>query len=107
MAQRLLRRLADDEGGSPASSGASPRYLGRLPIAEFVPMSAALRAAILDHADAADLQNTAAKCDGYSSLRDSADSLVAQQLTTDEEVQRVLGIRKNEPQMNIDSEKLV
>ena len=38
-----------------------------------------------------ELQQVAAKEDDYSSLRDSADSLVAQHLTDDAEVQRVLG----------------
>jgi general secretion pathway protein E len=99
MAQRLLRRLAGDEEGLAASSRSQmsrelplePRYRRRLPIAEFVGMSAELRAGILNHADAAALQQIAAKLEGYSSLRDSADSLVAQQLTTAEEVWRVLG----------------
>jgi general secretion pathway protein E len=99
MAQRLLRRLADNEGGLPASSKSQmsselpsvTKYRGRLPIAEFLGISPELRAGILDHADAAALQKIAAKLEGYSSLRDSADSLVAQHLTTAEEVERVLG----------------
>jgi type II secretory ATPase GspE/PulE/Tfp pilus assembly ATPase PilB-like protein len=96
MAQRLLRRLADDQGGLPAASrlpqsSMPSRYRGRTPIAEFVKMTPALRAAILDHADADALQKIAAKTEGYLSLRDSADSLVAQQLTDAEELQRVLG----------------
>ena len=83
LAQRLLRRLNTDD--SPE------RYHGRIPVAEFVPMTALLRAAVLTGADASELQQIAAKEDDYSSLRDSADSLVAQQLTDFAEVRRVLG----------------
>lgn len=83
IAQRLLRRLNSD---------ASPqRYKGRIPAAEFVPMTAAIRSAVLIGADAAEIQQIAAKEEDYSSLRDSADSLVAQLLTDNAEVGRVLG----------------
>jgi type II secretory ATPase GspE/PulE/Tfp pilus assembly ATPase PilB-like protein len=67
------------------------QYKGRIPAAEFVPMTAMLRAAILTGADASELQQVAAKEEDYSSLRDSADSLVAQHLTDHAEVRRVLG----------------
>src|SRR3954463_3094207 len=85
VAQRLLRKLADDPRGF-------SRYKGRVPAAEFVPLSEQLRAAILMRADAGELQEIAARQEDYSSLRDSADSLVAQQLTDLAEVRRVLGI---------------
>lgn len=96
MAQRLLRKLADHSGKSSTpisepNSLASSRYHGRIPIAEFVQMSPALRAAILNRTDADALQKIAAKSNNYSSLRDSANSLVAQHLTDTDEVQRVLG----------------
>jgi general secretion pathway protein E len=83
LAQRLLRRLNTDH--SPQ------RYRGRVPVAEFVPITAMLRAAILTGADSTELQQVAAKEDDYSSLRDSADSLVAQHFTDLAEVRRVLG----------------
>ena len=86
LAQRLLRRLATDSNDSHDS-----RYRGRIPAAEFVPLTAMLRAAILTGADASELQQVAAKEDDYSSLRDSANSLVAQHLTDLAEVRRVLG----------------
>jgi type II secretory ATPase GspE/PulE/Tfp pilus assembly ATPase PilB-like protein len=83
IAQRLLRRLN--------TTGKPGRYGGRIPAAEFVPLTAHLRAAILTGADAVEIQQVAAKQDDYSSLRDSADSLVAQHLTDEQEVARVLG----------------
>ena len=83
LAQRLLRRLNED--------AAPQRYKGRVPAAEFVPMTALLRAAILTGADASELQQIAAKEEDYHSLRDSADSLVAQHFTDHAEVCRVLG----------------
>jgi general secretion pathway protein E len=83
LAQRLLRRLNTNH--------APQRYKGRIPAAEFVPMTPHLRAAILTGADASELQQVAAKEDEYSSLRDSADSLVAQHFTDLAEVERVLG----------------
>jgi type II secretory ATPase GspE/PulE/Tfp pilus assembly ATPase PilB-like protein len=87
LAQRLLRRIATHSNGSPES-----RYRGRIPAAEFVPLTPMLRAAILTGADASELQQIAAKEDDYSSLRDSADSLVAQHFTDIAEVRRVLGV---------------
>jgi type II secretory ATPase GspE/PulE/Tfp pilus assembly ATPase PilB-like protein len=83
LAQRLLRRLSTDD--------LPQRYAGRIPAAEFVPITPMLRAAILTGADASELQQIAAKEEDYSSLRDSADSLVAQHFTDLAEVRRVLG----------------
>lgn len=85
MGQRLLRKLDD-----PAATDAS-RYRGRIPAAELVRISAPLRTAILARADSAELQRVAGLEPDYSSLRDSAHSLVAQHLTDDAEVERVLG----------------
>jgi len=66
-------------------------YSGRVPAAEFVTMTSSMRAAVLNRADAAEIQRLAAQQDGYISLRDSAHSLVAQHLTDEDEVRRVLG----------------
>lgn len=90
VAQRLVRKLAAPD---PSKSDASnqPRYSGRVPVAELVTMTSSLRAAILAHADASQLQAIAAREPGYSSLRDSAHSLVAQHLTDISEILRVLG----------------
>ena len=84
IAQRLLRRLSTDHS--------TQRYNGRIPAAEFVAITPMLRAAILTGADASEIQQIAAKEDDYSSLRDSADSLVAQHLSDNAEVDRVFGI---------------
>jgi type II secretory ATPase GspE/PulE/Tfp pilus assembly ATPase PilB-like protein len=80
-------------GGTPVSRDTvrPSAYAGRVPAAEFVTLSSALRTAILARADAAQLQKLAAQESGYISLRDSAHSLVAQHLTDDAEVLRVLG----------------
>jgi type II secretory ATPase GspE/PulE/Tfp pilus assembly ATPase PilB-like protein len=83
VAQRLLRRISNP----PVESN----HLGRIPIAEFVGMTEQLRAAILARADAEQLQQIASKHEHHTSLRDSANSLVAQRLVDTNEVQRVLG----------------
>jgi type II secretory ATPase GspE/PulE/Tfp pilus assembly ATPase PilB-like protein len=93
ISQRLLRKLGADVSGN-ASGGAidhTRRYRGRVPVAEFVPLSAALRRAILAGADAAELQRVAAAQPGHASLRRSADALVTKGLTDIDEVIRVLG----------------
>lgn len=89
IAQRLLRRLNRE-----CSNG--QKYKGRIPAAEFVPLGPALRAGILRGADADELQRIAGSQDGHSSLRHAAHSLVAQHLTDDAEVQRVLGPASSE-----------
>ncbi|WP_428939930.1 GspE/PulE family protein [Fontivita pretiosa] len=93
ISQRLLRKLNRDASGT-ASGGAighARHYRGRVPAAEFVPLSAALRRAILAGADAAELQRVAAAQPGHASLRHAAQILVAQGLTDIDEVNRVLG----------------
>jgi type II secretory ATPase GspE/PulE/Tfp pilus assembly ATPase PilB-like protein len=80
LSQRLLRRVATDGSG----------YAGRVLVAEWLPTSPALRAAILRRADAEALA-AAASTDGHLSLRAEAERLVADGITTQEEVDRVLG----------------
>jgi len=90
ISQRLLRKLNTEASGN--GSGREIRhYRGRVPAAEFVPLSAALRRAILAGADAAELQRLAAAQPGHVSLRNSADALVTQGLTDIDEVNRALG----------------
>jgi len=89
IAQRLLRKLERHwEGELRPPKG---HYKGRVPAAEFVPMTGSLRRAILERADADQLQQIASREAGYSSLRDSAESLVLDNLTDAAEVERVLG----------------
>ena len=59
-------------------------------IAEWLPVTAPLRAAILARADGERLCAAAAES-GFRTLRDEATDLVARGETTDEEVRRVLG----------------
>lgn len=80
LAQRLLRRR-DPETGELA---------GRVPVAEWLPMTAAVRRAILDRADAGTIRD-AARTDGFRTLGEAAARLVADGVTTREEVDRVLG----------------
>jgi general secretion pathway protein E len=80
LAQRLLRR-SDGAGG----------YAGRVLVAEWLPVTEPVRKAILARADGATLA-AAARESGALSLRDAAVRLVAQGLTTEEEVARVLGV---------------
>jgi len=70
LAQRLLRRKAGDG------------YAGRVLAAEWVPMTAHLRRAVMERAVSED---------GGETLRRAAAELVSTGLTTDEEVDRVLG----------------
>ncbi|MBL9087962.1 MAG: Flp pilus assembly complex ATPase component TadA [Planctomycetia bacterium] len=79
LAQRLVRRRAPD--GTLA---------GRVLVAEWLPMSAPLRRAILARADGEALA-AAAREAGAPSLDDAAADLVRRGLTTPEEVRRVLG----------------
>lgn len=79
ISQRLLRRRAADG------------YRGRAPIAEWAPVDAELRAAILRRADAETLQQIAARQPAYMSLGDSARRLVENGVTDAPEAARVLG----------------
>jgi type II secretory ATPase GspE/PulE/Tfp pilus assembly ATPase PilB-like protein len=90
ISQRLLRKLNTDASAN-AGGRQTGHYRGRIPAAEFVPLSAALRRAILAGADAAELQRVAATQPGYVSLHRCAQVLVAQGLTDIDEVNRVLG----------------
>jgi len=78
VAQRLLRRR---EGGG---------FRGRVVAAEWLPMSAALRKAILARGDGEALEQ-AARESGAPSLRYAAIALVNQGITDESEVDRVLG----------------
>jgi type II secretory ATPase GspE/PulE/Tfp pilus assembly ATPase PilB-like protein len=78
LAQRLLRRR--EVGG----------FRGRAVAAEWLPMSGALRRAILAKGDGEALERAAREC-GARSLRDAATQLVKQGITDESEVDRVLG----------------
>ncbi len=78
LAQRLLRRRRGDT------------YEGRVLVAEWVPLSPAIRRAILAGGDGEALAR-AAREDGLRDLRAAAAALVREGVTTDEEVNRVLG----------------
>jgi general secretion pathway protein E len=79
MATRLLRKKSDKG------------YNGRVPVAEFIRMNDAARAAILRREDAANLQAIFQSQAGFISLRSSAAELVAKNQTDAAEVARVLG----------------
>jgi type II secretory ATPase GspE/PulE/Tfp pilus assembly ATPase PilB-like protein len=92
VAQRLLRRKAPPEakpglGKLPGAGG----YRGRVPIAEMALIEGPLRKAILDRADADRLQQAAAEQPNYQPLRAAAQAAIAQGLTDEPEVRRVLG----------------
>jgi type II secretory ATPase GspE/PulE/Tfp pilus assembly ATPase PilB-like protein len=81
LSQRLLRRTCADEPGG---------YRGRVVAAEWLPMSPALRRAVLARGDGEALEG-AARADGAAGLRDAALALVRAGLTDESEVRRVLG----------------
>ncbi len=79
VAQRLLRRKAGQ------------RYKDRVPIAEFAGLTPAVRQAILNRSDAQTLQQTLQQQSEYQTLRQAAQGLVAQQITDQPEILRILG----------------
>ncbi|MHC5011410.1 MAG: GspE/PulE family protein [Planctomycetota bacterium] len=81
LAQRLLRRVGPDG-----------EYAGRVLVAEWLPVTSAVRRAILDRGDAHAIAE-AARGDGYRTIREEADRRVTEGLTTREEVTRVLGTK--------------
>jgi general secretion pathway protein E len=87
IAQRLLRKLDPSHRS---------HYRGRAPAAEFVAMTPPLRQAILNHADSDTLAQIAAQQQNHLSLRASANALVAQNMTDQSEVDRVLGTEQKE-----------
>ena len=80
VSQRLLRKTA-------ASGG----YAGRLPVAEFVAMDDALRRAILERKDAAELAKIYQSQAGFRPMRAAAVDCIQGRLTDEAEVRRVLG----------------
>ncbi len=92
LAQRLLRRSCPQQCGASESCETcrGTGYAGRLAAAEWLPMSGELRTEILARGDG-DALAAAAEVSGNLSLRSQAEALVAQGLTTTEEVERVLG----------------
>jgi type II secretory ATPase GspE/PulE/Tfp pilus assembly ATPase PilB-like protein len=82
VSQRLLRKSDKDAPGT---------YRGRVPVAELVLMDDMTRAAVLRRDDATTLNGLIAKQQGFQTLRQAADQLVANGLTAAAEVERVLG----------------
>ena len=83
VSQRLVRRKLT-----------SGDYQGRLPVAEWAPMTSALRAAVLRRDDASAMRKIIEAQPGYVTIRESGRKLVEAGMTDDAEVRRVLG---NEP----------
>ena len=79
LAQRLVRRRLPDG-----------RLEGRVLVAEWLPMSAPLRRAILARGDGETLANAALEA-GAVSIDEAAADLIRRGVTTEEEVRRVLG----------------
>jgi general secretion pathway protein E len=91
LAQRLLRSACgcdDDRSTCDECGGAG--YQGRRPAAEWLPMSSELREAILARADG-DALDEAARNAGVRSLREAALAMAHAGVTTEQEVDRVLG----------------
>jgi general secretion pathway protein E len=91
LSQRLLRRrCVECAKTSTCAACAGTGYRGRVLVAEWLESSPALRAAIVARCDG-DALAAAAKESGYRTLREEAAALVAAGVTTNEEVDRVLG----------------
>ena len=78
VAQRLIRRRSLDGNG----------YRGRVPLAEYAIMDAALRKAVLQRADASALAAAYSAQPGYQSLRDVGRELVRDGITDEAELAR-------------------
>ncbi len=87
LAQRLVRRLCGGCAGAGCEECAESGFRGRLPIASWLPMLPALRAAILARADGPALTAAAAVPDLWEDGR----RLVAAGLTRTDELARILG----------------
>ena len=79
MSQRLLRRKAGDQ------------YEGRLPVAEFVVLDEPLRRAVLNRADAAELERVYASQQFFRPMREAAVDVIRAGATDEAELIRVLG----------------
>jgi general secretion pathway protein E len=79
VAQRLLRRKAGEA------------YKGRVPVGEFARFTPAVRQAILNRSDAETLQQILQQQGDYQTLRQAAQGLVAQHVTDEPEILRILG----------------
>ena len=90
LAQRLLRRSCTECTAAGCDTCAGTGYRGRVVAAEWAGMDDALRRAVLARGDGEELR-AALVDDERVTLRESAQELVRQGLTTDEEVRRVLG----------------
>jgi general secretion pathway protein E len=86
VSQRLLRRRSANASG----------YHGRVPIAEFVAMDAALRKCLLQRADADCLARAYRGQRGYQSLQDVGQLLVKQGVTDAAELGRVVDLKPPE-----------
>lgn len=89
MAQRLVRKVSPTAKTTGTVDPADPAtYDGRTVIAEVMPVSTKIRALILAQAEAGELEK-AARAEGYSTMRECGEKLVAEGVTTQAEVDRV------------------
>jgi general secretion pathway protein E len=89
MAQRLVRKVSDAAKAAGAVDPANPAtYDGRTVIAEVLTVSPKIRDLILAQADETELAQAAA-AEGYVNMRQFGENLVAQGVTTIQEVERV------------------
>lgn len=100
LAQRLVRRLCPDcridgRGGAVAGQGCakchSIGYRDRVPMAELLTPTDEIRNVIARGATAGEIR-TAMRAAGIPNMRDSARTLAAAGITSDEEIARVLGV---------------
>lgn len=94
LAQRLVRKICTQADchdlGTRCPKCRGTGYHGRIPLAEWVPMTPELRKIVLNRGDGEDLTHAAAEA-GARSLRDAAEAAIESNTTTEEEVSRVLG----------------
>jgi general secretion pathway protein E len=90
VAQRLARRVCADCAGAGCGRCESSGFRGRIPIMEVLTASQSFTEAVGRGALFHELQRTAV-ANGMRTIREVAAELVAQGLTTDAEIQRVIG----------------
>lgn len=88
LAQRLVRTLAPEKRGTAYDPADPVTYSGRTVLPELLMVSDAIRGAIIDQTGESQLKELAAK-DGYVAMREAGERLVAEQITTREEIDRV------------------
>ena len=90
LSQRLVRRLTDACRGATCDPAANASYGGQAAVAELLPVTTGIQQLILSLEQGPAIEAQARK-DGFRTIREAAEKLMKEGVTTKEEVERVLG----------------